>query len=59
MKDANLEVEFVDAATGELVGVRILQITGKEKGREEESWAAMRGEISAVAERFIQTTKQL
>jgi hypothetical protein len=52
MKDANLEVEFVDAGTGELVGVRIIQISGKEKGREEESWAALRAEITTVVDRF-------
>lgn len=52
MKDANLELEFIDGGTGELVAVRILQITGKEDGREEESWAALRKEVTTVAERF-------
>lgn len=57
MKDANLELEFVDGRTGELVGVRVLQIAGKEKGREEESWAALRKEITDLAERFARNYK--
>ena len=52
MKNANLEIEFVDAGTGEVVGVRILQISGKADGREEESWAAMRKEIQVLVDRF-------
>jgi hypothetical protein len=52
MKDANLEVGFVDGGTGELIGVRILQITGKQDGRDEKSWPALRKEITALAERF-------
>ena len=52
LKEANLEVEFVDGGTGELIAVRVLMISGKEKGREDQSWQALRKEISDLADRF-------
>ena len=52
MKGANLEIEFVDGATGELLAVRILTVTGKEDGREDQSWDALRREISELTDRF-------
>lgn len=52
LKEANLEVELVDGSTGELVAVRIIEIEGKTKGSEEESWQALRGHIKRAFERF-------
>jgi hypothetical protein len=52
LRNANLEVEFVDGGTGEVMGVLVLQIEGKEKGREEESWPALRAELTTLADRF-------
>ena len=52
LKNANLEVEFVDGVTGELLAVRVLMVSGKEKGREDQSWQALRREISELADRF-------
>ena len=45
LTDANLEIELVDGGTGELLAIRILTIEGKEKGREEKSWAGLRAEL--------------
>lgn len=50
--NANLEVEFVDGVTGELLVVRVLMVSGKQKGREDQSWQALRREISELADRF-------
>lgn len=52
LKNANLEVEFVDGVTGELLAVRVLMVSGKQKGREDQSWQALRREISELADRF-------
>lgn len=52
LRNANLEVEFVDGGTGERMGVLVLKVEGKEKGREEESWAALRAELTTLADRF-------
>ena len=52
LRNANLEVEFVDGGTGEEMGVLVLKIEGKKKGREEESWAALRAELTTLADRF-------
>lgn len=52
LRNANLEVEFIDGGTGERMGVIVLQIEGKEKGREEESWAALRADLTKLADRF-------
>ena len=54
LKEANLEVEFVDGGTGELIAVRVLMISGKVKGREDQSWQALRREISDLADRFYE-----
>ena len=52
LKGANLEVELVDGYTGELLAVRIIEIEGKTKGSDEESWQALRGHIERAFERF-------
>jgi len=52
LKEANLEVELVDGDTGELLAVRIIEIDGKTKGSEEESWQALRGHIERAFKRF-------
>ncbi len=52
LRNANLEVEFVDGGTGEEMGVLVLKIEGKKKGREEESWAALRADLTTLADRF-------
>lgn len=52
LKEAHLEVELVDGATGELIAVRIIEIEGKTEGSEEESWQALRGQIERAFERF-------
>jgi hypothetical protein len=54
LKGAHLEVEFVDGGTGELLAVRILMIEGKQEGREDESWYALRKEITDLADLFYE-----
>jgi len=49
---ANLEVEMRDGATGERIAIRILDIEGKQKGREEKSWEALGMELRGLADRF-------
>jgi hypothetical protein len=60
MISAKLEVEGVDGASGDRIGVHILNIAGKQKGREEKSWEALKDEINDLAERFYKnyTTKR-
>jgi hypothetical protein len=59
MKNANLEIEFVDASTGEIEFIRIFEISGKEDGREEESWAALRKELETIVDLFYTSYKAI
>ena len=52
MTDANLEIEFLDGASGERVAIRVLTVEGKQKDREEKSWYALGAEIEELADRF-------
>ena len=52
LTDANLEIEILDGATQERLSITILKIKGKEKGRDEDSWEALRKELDALAGRF-------
>jgi hypothetical protein len=55
LKEANLEVELVDGGTGELLAVRVLEVEGKQKDRDEQSWWALRKEIDGVFDRFYRS----
>jgi hypothetical protein len=52
MKGAVLEMEALDGVSGERVAIRVLNVQGKKKGRDEESWQALRAEIEGLANRF-------
>jgi len=52
LQGANLEIELVDATTGELLAIRILKIGGGKKMKGSESWEVIRQEIGELVERF-------
>lgn len=52
LQGANLEIELVDATTGELLAIRILKIGGGKKIKGSESWDVTRQEIGELVERF-------
>jgi hypothetical protein len=52
LKDANLEIEMLDGATGDRLAIRVLRFEGKQKGREEKSWEALGLELRTLADRF-------
>jgi hypothetical protein len=52
LKGANLEIELVDATTGDLLAVRILKIGDGKKIKGSESWEITRTEIGELVDRF-------
>ena len=52
LQGANLEIELVDATTGELLAIRILKFGGGDKMKGSETWDMVRQEIGELVERF-------
>lgn len=52
LQGANLEIELVDATTGELLAIRILKIGDGKNIKGSESWDVTRQEIGELVERF-------